>query len=69
MIFERNFDNLTEEDVQLLDSYFDGYDYNSSGHTFVANYIWRNTHHITWQIIGDYLCMAGMGTLETEEET
>lgn len=69
MVFERNFDNLTEEDVQLLDSYFDGYDYNSSGHTFVANYIWRNTHHITWQIIGDYLCMAGMGTLETEEET
>lgn len=68
MIFERNFDNLTEEDVQLLDSYFDGYDYNSSGHTFIANYIWRNTHRITWQIIGDYLCMAGMGTLETEEE-
>ncbi len=67
MIFERDFNNLTEEDVDLLNSYFDGYDYQSSGHTFIANYMWRNTHNLSWQVIGDYLCVAGLGTLETEE--
>ncbi|MBQ8563520.1 MAG: DUF2156 domain-containing protein [Firmicutes bacterium] len=68
MIFKNSFDNLTEEDVALLDSYFDGYDYQSCGHTFVANYIWKDTHRITWEVIGDYLCLAGLGTLETEDE-
>ena len=68
MIFERDFRELTEEDAALLDAYFDGYDYQASSHTFIANYIWRDTHKITWQVIGDYLCVAGLGTLETEEE-
>lgn len=68
MIFERDFDNLTDEEIGLLNEYFDGCDYQSSSYTFIANYIWRNTHKITWQIIGDYLCIAGLGTLETEEE-
>ena len=68
MIFERDFKDLTEEDDALLDAYFDGYDYQASSHTLIANYIWRDTHKITWQVIGDYLCVAGLGTLETEEE-
>lgn len=68
MIFERDFNNLKEEDITLLNSYFDGYDYQSSTHTFIANYIWRNTHDLTWQVIDGYLCIAGLGTLETEEK-
>ncbi len=68
MIFENDFNNLTEKDIELLNSFFDGYDYQSSSHTFIANYIWRNTHKLSWQVIGDYLCIAGLGTLETEEE-
>ena len=68
MIFERHFNDLTEKDVELLNSYFDGYEYESSAHTFISNYIWRNTHDLTWQVIGDYLCIAGVGTLETEEK-
>lgn len=68
MIFDRDFNDLTKEDIKLLNSYFDGYDYESSTHTFLANYIWRNTHDLTWQVIGDYLCIAGLGTLETEEK-
>ena len=47
MIFENTFDNLTEADKSLLQEYFDGYDYQSSSHTFLANYIWRNTHHLS----------------------
>ena len=68
MIFERTFDNLSEEDINLLNSYFDGYDYKSSGHTFIANYMWRNTHKISWQIIGDYLCIGALGELDPEED-
>ncbi len=68
MIFERTFDDLSEEDVRLLNSYFDGYDYQSSGHTLIANYIWRNTHQISWQVIGDYLCIGALGELEPEED-
>ncbi|MCI8608933.1 MAG: DUF2156 domain-containing protein [Firmicutes bacterium] len=67
MIFERDFNNLSEKDINLLNEYFDGCDYQSSSYTYIANYIWRNTHNITWQIIGEYLCIAGLGTLETEE--
>lgn len=67
MIFENDFEDLTEEDKKLLTSYFDGYDYQGSSYTLAANYIWRKTHKITWQRIGRYLCIAGLGTLETED--
>jgi len=68
MIFKNNFDNLTDEEIDLLDSYFNGYNYESSAHTLLANYIWRNTHNISWEVIGDYLMIASYGTLETEEK-
>lgn len=68
MYFKNTFDNLDEEEIDLLTSYFDGYDYDSSAHTFLANYIWRNTHNISWEIIGKYLVIESYGTLETEEE-
>ena len=68
MIFENTFDNLTKEQIDLLNTYFDGYDYQSSSHTYIANYIWRNTHQISWQIIGDYLCIGALGNLDPEED-
>ncbi len=64
MIFENTFDNLTQEQTELLNSYFDGYDYRSSSHTLLANYIWRNTHSISWQLIGEYLCIGALGEPE-----
>ncbi len=68
MIFERNFDNLSEDDEALLNSYFDGYDYKSSSHTLKANYMWRNTHKITWEVIGDYLCIGALAHDEDGNE-
>ncbi|MBR5316001.1 MAG: DUF2156 domain-containing protein, partial [Firmicutes bacterium] len=68
MIFKRDFNNLTEDEVSLLKSYFTGYDYNSSGHTYIANYIWRNTHNITWDIIDGYLFLAALANNEPDEE-
>ena len=58
-IFKHSFENLTEEDIIVLKEYFGGFDYRGAGYTFLANYIWRNTHCICWEVIGDYLCMAG----------
>ena len=55
MIFKNKFDNLDKDQIDLLNSYFDGYDYNSSSYTYLANYMWRDTHNITWEVIGDYL--------------
>ena len=69
MIFENTFENLTKEQIDLLNTYFDGYDYQSSSHTYIANYIWRNTHQISWQIIGDYLCIGALGNLDPEEDS
>ncbi len=58
-IFKHSFENLTEEDIVILKEYFSGFDYRGAGYTFLANYIWRNTHCLCWEVIGDYLCMAG----------
>lgn len=67
MIFENDFNNLSPEQKELLNVYFNGYDYQSSSYTLIANYIWRKTHKISWEVIGDYLCIGGLGTLETED--
>lgn len=58
-IFKHCFEELTEEDVKMLKKYFQGFDYKGSGYTFLANYIWRNTHCLCWEVIGEYLVMAG----------
>ena len=67
MIFKNTFDNLNKEDLDLLNSYFDGYDYMSSGCTFISNYIWRNSYQISWQIIGKYLCISGLENPDDDE--
>ncbi len=64
MIFENTFDNLTEAQITMLDEYFDSYDYDIAGHTLPANYMWRNTHNITWQIIEGYLMISSGGDEE-----
>ena len=43
-IFSHCFEDMTDEDVKTLNEYFKGYDYRGAGYTFLANYIWRNTH-------------------------
>ncbi len=58
-IFKHSFDNPTDEEVEILESYFRGYDYRGAGYTYIANYIWRNTHCLCWEVINDYLFMAG----------
>lgn len=58
-IFSRNFDTMTEEDEKILKEYFHGFDYRGAGYTFLANYIWRTTQCLCWEVIEGYLCIAG----------
>lgn len=58
-IFKNSFDNINEEQIEVLKEYFHGFDYRGAGYTFIANYIWRETHCICWEIIEGYLFMAG----------
>ena len=58
-LFKHSFENMTEEDAKILKEYFHGFEYKGAGYTLLANYIWRNTHCLCWEVIGDYLCLAG----------
>ena len=46
-----------------------GFDYKTSGLSFSALYMWRNINKFSWQLIGDYLCIAGLSHLEIEQGT
>ena len=58
-ILENDFENLSSEDSEILKKYFHGFDYRGSGYTLLANYIWRNTHCISWEIVDDFLYISG----------
>lgn len=58
-IFKNQFEDLAEEDVKVLKEYFNGGDYRGASYTFLANYIWRTTYCLCWEVIEDYLVMAG----------
>ena len=64
-MFERR---ITLEDRPILDAYLEGFDYKASGLTFTSLYMWRDINHFSWEIFGDYLCIAGISHLELENE-
>jgi len=62
------FDNrITIEQRCSLEEYLRGFDYKTSGLSFSALYMWRNINKFSWEIIGDYMCMAGISHLELEQ--
>jgi len=58
-IFDHCFERLTDDDKTVLKEYFAGYDYRGSSYTLLANYIWRNTYCLCWEVIDGYLFLAG----------
>lgn len=65
-MFKRRLEDLNEEEIKLVDSYFKGYDYRGAGYTFLANYIWRDNYNLYCEIIGEYMVVAGLN--EDEED-
>ena len=65
-ILKHNYEDVSEGERCKLEEYFKGYDYQGAGYTFIANYIWRNSYNISWEVIGEYLFIAGAGGDEGE---
>jgi len=59
---------ITIESRPLLEKFLSGFDYCTSGLSFSSLYMWRDINNFTWQIIGDYLCIAGISHLELDKE-
>lgn len=59
---------ITIENREILEEYLGSYEYKTSGLSFSSLYMWRNINQFSWQVIGDYLCIAGMSYLEDDKE-
>ena len=57
---------ITIEERPLLEEYLKGFEYGTSGLSVTSLYMWRNINNFSWQIIGDYLCIAGLSHLELD---
>jgi uncharacterized protein len=52
----------------ILEEYLNSYEYKGSSFSFTSLYMWRNINLFSWQIIGDYLCIAGISHLELDKK-
>jgi len=68
MLFKNTFDDLDAADIVMLDDYFDGFDYDSASHTYLANYIWRDTYQMSWDILGEYMVIASTREMKDEPD-
>ncbi len=63
------FDNqITVESRPLLEEYLGSFEYRNSGMSFTSLYMWRNINRFSWQVFGDYLCIAGISNFEADQE-
>jgi len=58
---------ITLDDKEILEEYLNGFDYQTSGLSFSAMYMWRDINKFSWEIIGDYMCITGISHLELED--
>lgn len=59
---------ITIEERPILEEYLKGFEYGTSGLSFTSLYMWRNINNFSWQIIGDYMCIAGLSHLELDKK-
>lgn len=58
---------ISIENRDKLQEYLRGYKYCTSGLTYSSLYMWRNINDFTWDILGDYMVVAGKSHLELED--
>jgi len=58
---------ISIENRSVLEEYLFGFDYRTSGLCYTSLYMWRIINNFSWEMIGDYLCIAGLSHLELEE--
>ena len=54
---------VTLDDREFLELYLRGFDYKTSGLSYTSLFMWREINHISWEQIGDYLCITGSDNL------
>lgn len=59
---------ITADTRHILDEYLNSFEYQTSGLSFTSLFMWRNINLFSWQIIGDYLCIAGISHLELDKK-
>ena len=59
---------ITADSRHILDEYLNSFEYQTSGLSFTSLFMWRNINLFSWQIIGDYLCIAGISHLEIDKK-
>lgn len=57
---------ITIESRDILQEYLSSYEYRTSGLSFSSLYMWRNENEFSWEIMGDYLVIAGLSHLEVD---
>lgn len=63
------FDNkITIENRAVLEEYLNGYEYETSGLSFSALYMWRDINEFSFEIIGEYMCISGISHLELDQK-
>lgn len=63
------FDNrITIANKPVLEEYLNGYEYETSGLSFSALYMWRDINEFCFDIIGDYMCISGISHLELDQK-
>ena len=63
------FDNkITIKNKAVLEEYLNGYEYETSGLSFSALYMWRDINEFCFEIIGDYMCISGISHLELDQK-
>ncbi|QHI72429.1 DUF2156 domain-containing protein [Aminipila terrae] len=58
---------ITIENKGILEQYLSSYEYRTSGLSFSSLYMWREQNEFSWEIMGEYLVIAGLSHLEIEK--
>lgn len=58
---------ITSEERPFLEEFLRGFEYGTSGLSYTSLYMWRDINEFCWQIIGDYMCIAGVSYLEDDK--
>ena len=58
-VFTNDIKEIKEKDIEILKSFFRGFEYRGAGYTFISHYIWKDSYCVSWEIINGYLCLAG----------
>lgn len=59
---------ITLESKEVLKDYLGSFEYRTSDLSFTSLYMWREINRFSYQVIGDYLCIAGISHLDLDEE-